>query len=257
MNRIITTDIVDPNIQQPFTGKSLKFLQDSIENQLAYNLLSVIGEGYSPSIPYAIYGCKYVGSVNTPSSVGGGYIFYDAKIYVGLVRGTAVATGATYEIVQTQDGVADPLKFTDNVDRNVHNIYSLQIVDQTLGTGLFNLSDVVYISDPLSWTNFSLLNSWTSIATPKYRKLKDAVSFSGTATNATLANASLPIFTLPVGSRPAVDLVLPVVIVNAGNSYTRGLSIDSTNGNCTINDTTGFTNTTTDIYLNGLQFFIS
>lgn len=56
MNRINTSFIVDPNIQQPFTGRSLKFLQDSVENQLAYALIGLIGESYSAAIPYALYG---------------------------------------------------------------------------------------------------------------------------------------------------------------------------------------------------------
>ena len=253
MDRIDTSNVVDPSILQPFTARSLKFLEDSMETQLAYALISAIGNTYSAATPYAIQGMEYVGFVNTPSSIAGGYIFYDTKIYVAEARLSAMATGSTYVLTQSQDLVADPLQFTDGVNRNVHDKFRMIPTDQALGSGTFDLNQVVYLTGTYSWTAASLLNSWSALNTPKYRRDKDNVSAHGAVTNATIANAALSIFEFPAGDRPVNDTFVTVIVLNSGSYSARRCSIDAANGEVIV-DVSGLANVTTTVYLTGIKF---
>ena len=143
MNRIITTDIVDPLIQQPFTGLSLDFIQNNTAKLIEMVVASKIGYTYSAGVPYAIFGANR----STTGNVYVGYILFGGEVYytggVGGVSGfTNVPVG---HISITNDLAADPVIFTDAVSRNVHNHRVITWTDAVSGTGDFDAADIVVL----------------------------------------------------------------------------------------------------------------
>lgn len=142
MKKINTGFVVDPTIQQPFTTKSLDFLQMNSKEMIyaiCRNLVTMSGRTYSPTVPY------FIAQNNMGIITSDGFIFFNDELYV-LDENTA---SLPYLIVDTTaDATYDPLLFTDNVSRNVHNNRRLTFTS-TLAGSLFADADVVDIKKPL------------------------------------------------------------------------------------------------------------
>lgn len=151
--RINTGYVSDPTIQQPFTTKSLDFIQDGvleITNGIVKHMIQSYGLTYSTSVPYLIaYG----------TGVYNRYYFFNGELY--LAQGSSASLYA--HIDTTPDGTADPLLFSDNVNRNVHNNRYLTI--NAISTGaLFAMADVINIIDKTN-DELSLATQSTTSAT--------------------------------------------------------------------------------------------
>lgn len=137
--RITTFHVSDPTIQQPFTTKSLDFLQDGIleiTNGIIKNLIQRRGLVYSASVPYLV--AKGTGIYDR-------YYFFNGELY----RATGVNNLPYAHINTSADAVADPLLFSDNVNRDVHNNRYLTINNTSSGA-LFAMADVI---DVITTTN--------------------------------------------------------------------------------------------------------
>jgi hypothetical protein len=146
MKTINTSFVSDPSIQQPLTTKSLDFLQSGNKQALAVicrNIIKNHGLTYSASVPYQLSGAMISPIV---PFVGDGTIFFNDEIYI-LQENTAGGTYATIDT--TPDGTADPLLFSDLVNRNVHNNRYLTFTN-TLAGSLFALADTVDVSVPVA-----------------------------------------------------------------------------------------------------------
>lgn len=164
MKKIITSDILDPNIAQPFTGKSLTFLQDGLQNAIA-NVAGSINNG-TPLSPLILWGCVQtdIGSGNFSCSAGA--IMYLSEIYVVDVV-ASVATTATTSIfnrVITNDPTADPLIFTDAVSRNVHKIRKAAYVDTASATDTLGLY-TTYTRNDKTFEKIVNIGDWDMDAT--------------------------------------------------------------------------------------------
>lgn len=150
MNRIITTDILDPTIQQPFTGNSLDFLQDANKESALANVLKMIGDSYDNTKAYILQGVYAYGTNQYKE----GYILWGGEIYytVGKASVTAFTNVPVMTITVTNDATADPITFSDGISRNSHNIRRLVLSDAVSGTGDFDLSDAIYLQDSISYT---------------------------------------------------------------------------------------------------------
>jgi len=152
MKNINTNQIIDPSSEQPFTGRSLKFLQDYNAENLAgvvkAFILNSVGS-YSLTVPYVISGCVVSDS---NKDVTDGEIFYGGKFY-NLTGVNGTTNVAQFSAVKTQDPSADPLKFTDGVNKNVHDIFTFVGTD-TPTAGTFASTDLVsaYGAGKLSFT---------------------------------------------------------------------------------------------------------
>lgn len=148
MNTIITTSILDPSIQQPFTGPSLDFLQNATKEQSAAFARGMIGDFYNSAIAYILHGVNPYGTNQYKE----GYIFWNGEVYYcpGKSTTTAFANVPVLTITVTNDATADPTIFSDLVPRNVHNVRRLIMSDAVSGSGTFDLSDAV------------ILNKWTA-----------------------------------------------------------------------------------------------
>jgi hypothetical protein len=132
MKRIDTTQIVSPTSKQPFTGRSLAFLQDYNEEDKAAFIKALITSNlgsYSLTVPYVISGCVVS---DAGKDVTAGALFYGGKYYE-----TTAVNGATnvarFILTQTQDATADPLIFSDSVSKTVHNIFKYIPTDVASG----------------------------------------------------------------------------------------------------------------------------
>lgn len=258
MKQIDTTQIVEPNILQPFTGRSLKFLQGILTDTLIGLFRGLIGSTYNTSVPYAIQGLGFTGSVSLPTAVFTGWIFFNDELYQCLGNGTPFAVGPVFNVSITQDPTADPLLFTDGNNRNVHNIRNLAVTDATPGSGLFNLSDVVYFQDSDIF-NASVINGWTNFVTVKYFKDRfGKMNIDGVITGAVGVPSSVIMFVLPVGFRPTTQKIIPVVWDDSGSSPRThpGIVRVNTNGNVEFLSVNDPQIGTQIIYLAGISFYL-
>lgn len=144
MKKISTNQIVSVTSKQPFTGRSLEFLQDALDEDKAgiiQALVTNILGSYSLTVPYVISGCVVSDS---NKDVTAGEVFYGGKYYeTTAVNGTT--NTAQFVLTKTQDATADPVIFTDSTSKNVHDIYKFVATD-TATPGTFDATDLVYLS---------------------------------------------------------------------------------------------------------------
>lgn len=256
MKRIITSNITDPSIQQPFTGKSLEFLQDSIKENdfsLIAQILNARGLTYSASTPYKLW---QEGATSYSFVLFGGEIYYMDE---------NVPLGANIAILNnSNDPVADPVTFSDGVSRSVHHRRRITQTVGTLGTGLFNLSAIKNINTPLlsnavSATGFVMGADWTIGNAIKWRMLDisnsstGVVYLEGSATS-NVATPSTLIFTLPVGFIPSVDRYVPCVYNELSTSVNTEYLIIKTNGEVLMPKI--ITGATHKVYFDGVSFIV-
>lgn len=166
MEVISTNQIVDPNAQQPLTGKSLTFLQNALRKDdagIIQALVTKIVGSYSLTVPYVIDGCVLSDS---NKDVTNGTLFYGGKFYevVGVNGTTNVAR---FILTKSQDITADPVTFTDGSSKNVHDIYKYVATDVASG-GDFIATDLVYLASVIGKINTEITPSNQSISATSY-----------------------------------------------------------------------------------------
>jgi hypothetical protein len=141
MKKIITTNVLDPSVLQPFTAQSLRFLQESKEDDVAALVKALVISNlgsYSLTTPYVISGCVVSDS---GKDVTAGEIFYGGKYYeTTAVNGTTNV--ARFILTASQDATADPLTFSNSSVFNVHTIYKYVPTDVATG-GDFTSANLV------------------------------------------------------------------------------------------------------------------
>ena len=157
MNTIKTNSILDPNIQQPFTGPSLEFLQAravEIAQAYAWNVMGDSLFWYKTSnAGVIISGATKTGGGNT---IMAGYIFFRGELYF-FSGGTGLLSYTNPPVVvpdTTYDPSIDPVEFSDNIFRSVHQVRRLKLADQaTVVYGEFLLSDMGRFVHPTQQTS--------------------------------------------------------------------------------------------------------
>ena len=160
MKLISTSQIVDPQIQQPFTGPSLNYLQQSYTE--------LFGAVISPMIPNQnnvtiLSGCTY-SAVTSGYTISSGYVWHQNEGF--YVPAQTVYTGAGQTVVsniQTIDPLG-PLTFSDNIQRTVFNQRQIQFTGGTAGSGIEPTSFFAW--DNIADTNwqYALLSSGNTTA---------------------------------------------------------------------------------------------
>lgn len=143
MNKILTNSIVDPSIQQPFTGPSLEFLQLATNNMIDGLNEALIGAEYDISIPYIQSGIRSYGTNQYTQ----GYFYFNSEMFYcpGKTTTTPFTNIPVCTIMDIADTTADPLTFTDGNQRSVHRNRYISIVDGATGSGSFDLSSAFYV----------------------------------------------------------------------------------------------------------------
>lgn len=146
MKKIITSNVLDPSVLQPFTAQSLRFLQESKEDDVAALIKALVISNlgsYSLTTPYVISGCVYDNT--SLYGVTAGEIFYGGKYYQTTALANNTSTNIPrFVLTGTPDVNADPLTFSDSSVFNVHTIYTYVATDSaTLGD--FNATQLVSV----------------------------------------------------------------------------------------------------------------
>lgn len=145
---IKTNSIVDPAIQQPFTGKSLAWLQQWGEDSTFYLVRSMLGDANYTAGAFAVQGVRNTG-INPVVNISNGAILYDGEFFVcdGLSTTLTGSNVVIANVVETFDGTIDPITFTDGVPRSVHSVRKVVLTQGLTGTGMFDYSTMVFIQD--------------------------------------------------------------------------------------------------------------
>ena len=143
MNNILTNSILDPLVGQPWTGPSLNFLQGANKSMFLGVASSFVGDGFSSAVPYVLQGVRPTGTNQYTS----GWMFYGDEMYFCLGKSSITLTAQTVAtLVDNPDtGGADPLTFTDGIQRNVHRNRFIILNDLPGGSGLFDFSAATYV----------------------------------------------------------------------------------------------------------------
>lgn len=149
MNKIITTDVVDPLVQQPFTADSLDFLQDANKEMIKAYALSVIGKIYDPTKYYIISGLYSYGTYQFKE----GYIFYDGEVYYCSGKSTTTAfTGVPVLSFTETNPSFDPVTFSDGTPHSVHKIRRFVMIDASSGSGTVDYSNCIFIDKAITYS---------------------------------------------------------------------------------------------------------
>lgn len=203
------------------------------------------GSTYSSQAVILLSGCQ-ITDIGTQYSISEGYLVYKGeivKVDAHVVNKSVGDSNSDYAWVLTESNVGDPIIYSD---ATVHNVYkkrrvALEIYDSQIDYAIGkNLRTVI------SWLQSNVYGSYITIA------LKNGWVFNGrevgyaiigffrVSLRGSLDSSSLTdsVFaTLPVGSRPNIDIYKPVSgYSNAlGDTYTFVLKV-ATNGDMSILD---------------------
>lgn len=158
---IKTNSIVDPAIQQPFTGKSLAWLQQWGEDSTFYLVRSMLGDANYTAGAFAVQGVRNTGT-NPVVNISNGAILYAGEFFVcdGLSTTLTGANVVIANVVETFDGTIDPITFTDGVPRSVHSVRKIVLTQGLTGTGAFDYSTIVFIQDVSPKTKRIAIGDW-------------------------------------------------------------------------------------------------
>lgn len=125
---------------------TLVHLQEAYTENDESVIRSRIGNGYSTSIGYLLYGLVNSTPGGLTYTISAGAIFYNGEVFrVDAV--TVVCSGGQVpvsSIVTTNytDATADPVEFTDGNTYDVHEIRKITFTAAATGTGLFDFSAI-------------------------------------------------------------------------------------------------------------------
>jgi hypothetical protein len=158
--RKLDTSAVTTTVGLPLKAGSLVHLQLAYQEAISALGQALAGSAYNPGKVYVLSGCVNSGSGNN-YNISAGSIFYNGEVYlvdaasftisganvaVGVVPNPpTVTTGLTY----FSDVIADPVQFTDGVNRNVHQIRKCVIQPGLSGSGAANFLDFIDITKRL------------------------------------------------------------------------------------------------------------
>lgn len=146
MKRLDTTQST-ATAWSPYPEETRQFLQDANSEVFEALIKSIVGSSYSASVPYVIEGCVISGV--GPYSITAGKIFYGGVFY-NVNSGSSLAGPIEFKLVTTNDGVADPIEFSDGSTHNIHKIDKYNpVAAGTSGTD-FAAGDLVSVYSSLT-----------------------------------------------------------------------------------------------------------
>lgn len=226
MKKVITTDI-SQTVGMPVKSGTLIHLQESFQNQFIGMTQGLISN-YNSSLINIIFGVQNTGS-GSSYIISAGWVSYNDELFEVDAANFTAAVGAVAVLDTTYFTAtnADPVKFTDGNNYNVHAIRKILIVDGDSATAGYiddfaNLLQPIYKANTPTWFevgqggNPAFQNSWVNYDEPNFGRLrysKDArgvVTITGAIKDGSISTAN-PVFTLPVGYRPLTRYAMVVV----------------------------------------------
>ncbi|CAB4130956.1 hypothetical protein UFOVP129_38 [uncultured Caudovirales phage] len=208
---------------------TLVFLQDAYKEQLsnlAQSLINGLGNAYSSSTVYVLWGCVNSGS-GSNFIISAGAVFYNGEIFSVDAVSLTVSGGniPVANIVTTQYTVnADPVTFSDSTTANIHNIRKVSIGSGTAGSGISNYTDLVALNFVTPSQVLTLTNTTAFTPTADYQPAtKKYVDSNGVQI---LAKGYTPLGAIPSGTQ---NYVIPLG-TTVGVNYKVVASVVNNNG---------------------------
>jgi hypothetical protein len=148
MNTIIQSPLAtDPNKQQAFTLPDLLFMEAGTKEALNNAILAIIGNSYSTSTPYVLFGCVRTGTADAGTgsvATTPGSIFYNGEVYTVPAFSGSLAANYLVGTITTTYGTGEVLK--DGTSTNVQQINQIVFSAGASGSGTFNQNSCVVIT---------------------------------------------------------------------------------------------------------------
>ena len=136
--RKLDTSAVTAAIGLPIKAGTLVHFQAAYAEALTAAINTVIGAGYNTNAVYILYGCQNTGT-GLNYIISAGAVYVGGEIYqVAAATFTAPAGQVAVGNLSTgffTDPTADPVVFTDQVSRNIHQVRILTFAAAVSGTG--------------------------------------------------------------------------------------------------------------------------
>jgi hypothetical protein len=231
MKVIETTGIVDPLKQQPFSGRSLDFLQNNVRDLGTWMYSALVGSTYTTSGTYiggSIWGANRVGNI-----IGDGIVL---DFFSGELRRFTGADVTSYSnpprVIEdnSYDLTIDPITYSDLSTGNVHLERKWKIAD--VASGGFLYSQLLILNE--EWQPATLLNSFTGSLFYKRDLRSNSLYIRGTVNRATTNPVNTTIFTLPAAYRPETTQNNVVMYTSDNGTIINELNTSSSTGEVQI-----------------------
>lgn len=139
---------VTTTIGMPQKSGALTHIQSAYQEAIDRAVRAIIGGSlYDPAVAYILHGCEATGTDPGARTISAGAVFFNGEVYLVdaasfTTAGSEVAVG-TITTTYYADTIADPVQFTDGVNRNVHQIRKVVFDAGLIGSGDFDFDDAV------------------------------------------------------------------------------------------------------------------
>lgn len=169
----------------PVKGGTLKFIQDAYQEALNAIASNLLGKSVDNTKLYRLFGVNNSGS-GLNFNISAGALYYNGEVFLVDATTFTAASGRTAvaEIITTQFTTqADPVLFTDGIERNVHNIRKIRFVSGLSGAGIADFADIMESGYIIKSEVVADLASGYTVKFDQER----AVYFGTTSANATIS----------------------------------------------------------------------
>lgn len=127
----------------PIKGGTLEHVQLAYQEALTAVSKNIIGRDNDTTRAYILFGLVNSGTTGS-MNVSAGAVYFNGEVYLVDAFTLTVAQTAVASISTTYYATnADPVIFTDGVQRNVHQIRKITFADGASGSGLFDFNNMV------------------------------------------------------------------------------------------------------------------
>ena len=147
--RKITTTAISNSTGMPIKGGTLDHVQLAYQEALNAIARNLIGRDIDNTRAYILFGCINTGSASV-MNVTAGAVYFAGEVYLvdAFNLNVSLAAVASVQTSYYQTN-ADPVTFTDGVQRSVHEIRKIVFTNAASGTGLFDFGNMVNTRLPL------------------------------------------------------------------------------------------------------------
>lgn len=146
--KILNISDISSSNAMPVKSGTLQFLQDAHKETVAGLITNILPNPISGTV-YIISGCLNSGT-GSVYNISAGVIYYNGEIF-NFDGASFTLTGLqkAYARIETTQYItnADPVQFTDGVNRNVHNIRKIVIENTITSSGLPEFKDFIIINN--------------------------------------------------------------------------------------------------------------
>lgn len=155
----VNLSAVTTSIGAPVKHGTIDHLQSAYTEAIESILRAAIGSEYDPTKGYILHGCEATGSDPGSRTISAGAIFFNGEVYQVpeasfTTSGSDVAVG-TITTSHFTGTSADPVKFTDNNVRYIHDIRQIVFSADLAGSGDVNFDDLLPVYPGLPMFNLT------------------------------------------------------------------------------------------------------